>query len=149
MTSVSLARLDILYNANREHRIGIHPGIRGSCDYFSSVVPTKERPSHLSWNDAYFTFLFFICDQKRAGPHLSDGCKCTALLTPDALRALLTQSFQMQAIHYVRITDLKPHLKCVQPKVLTVFRRKKNGLNADVERLHTFPGVSYSDIIIP
>lgn len=143
MTSVSLARLDILYNANMEGSIGIHAGFCVSCDYFSSVVPTKKSPFQLSWNDAHVTFFFFFFYQKRAEPCPSDGCKCTALLTPDALRALLTQSFQMQEIHYVRITDLKPHLKRMQPEVLTVFKQK-NWLNADVEYLHSFPWVSYS-----
>lgn len=94
--------------------------------------PLKRCPHHNSFN------------QQRTDPCPSDGCKCTALLTPDALRALLTQSFQMQEIHYLCITDLKPRSKHVQPKVLTVF--KQNNLllqvkvNADVEYICSFLG---------
>lgn len=49
-TSVSLARLDVLYNANRERSVGIHAG--SSCDYFSRVVPTEQRRFRLSSTDA-------------------------------------------------------------------------------------------------
>lgn len=85
----------------------------------------QQRRAHFNSPEMMPTPLFFFfLYQKRTEPCPSDGCKCTALLTPDALRALLTQSFQIQEIHYVRITDLKPHLKRVQPEVLTVFKQK-------------------------
>lgn len=61
-TSVSLARLDVLYNANRERSIGIHAG--SSCDYFSWVVPTEQRRFHLSSTDASPPA------PERADPHL-------------------------------------------------------------------------------
>lgn len=86
----------------------------------------QQRRAHFFSPEMMLHHWFFVCYyfyQKRAEPRRSDGCKCTALLTPDALRALLTQSFQMQEIHYVRITDLKLHLQRVQP-VLPAYKQK-------------------------